>query len=746
MIGTRLGDRYEILQRIGGGGMAIVYKGHDVLLNRKVAVKVLRDQYVHDDEFIRRFQREAQAAASLSHPNIVSIYDVGKENDVHYIVMEYVEGTTLNEVIKEKAPMQVEEAIHYTTQICDALDHAHSNQIVHRDIKPHNILIGKNGRIKVTDFGIARATTSSTITQTGSVVGSVHYFSPEHAKGVSAGAKSDLYSLGIVLYQMLTGRLPFLGESPISVALKHLQENVEDPRNVNPLIPQSVENIILKSMRKNPEERYSSARKMQGDLESCLLPERRNEPKAVFDEDEMDGEITRVVPAIRAGQFAESAEDDESDPEARRLKARRKRKKFLWISPLVWLIILVAIGYGGWNGAQWLTGKWFVPSVDIPDVTNMTVEQAEQKLDAARLSYHLIEQFSDTVDSGIVMRQSPSKMKLKVNSVVDLYVSQGVEKQKMPDYVGKPLKDVKLELVETLGLKPEQIQATEVFLDDPPGTVVKQSPVAGEQYALGDVKVMLTVSKGRQTFKMPDLVGRTIDEAKARLEVSGLKLDNNVTREPSYKQDEGKIIKQYPYEPNDEVSLGEEIKVVLSSGLPAEAGQMMISVPIKPEQDGKNSTIKIMLSDARYDDLFEVKSLTVSKTAVVDVKAIVSRNKKATIQVKRDDKVVDVITKTYQDYLDQKNGKPTGTTSTNPASPASTAPSSGSGGATSPTGTTAAPSGTAPNTGTGSAGGSTGSPTSPETQTKPSGSGTTANPGIGGTTGPTAPASTGGGR
>jgi serine/threonine-protein kinase len=737
MIGSRLGDRYEILQRIGGGGMAIVYKGLDVLLNRKVAVKVLRDQYVHDDEFIRRFQREAQAAASLSHPNIVSIYDVGKENDVHYIVMEYVEGTTLNEVIKEKAPMQVEEAIHYTSQICDALDHAHSNQIVHRDIKPHNILIGKNGRIKVTDFGIARATTSSTITQTGSVVGSVHYFSPEHAKGVSAGAKSDLYSLGIVLYQMLTGRLPFLGESPISVALKHLQENVEDPRKVNSLIPQSVENIILKSMRKNPDERYSSAKQVQRDLETCLLPERRNEPKAVFGEDELDGEITRVVPAIRAGQFADSVDDEAADPEASRLAARRKRRKWLWIRPLVWLVILVVLGYSAWSGVQMLLGRIIVPSVDIPDVTNMTVEEAEQKLEAARLSYHLIEQFSDTVDSGIVMRQSPSKMKLKVNSVIDLYVSQGVEKQTMPDFVGKPLKDVKLELIESIGLKPEQIQTpTEVFLDDPPGTVVKQSPAAGEQYALSDVSVMLTVSKGRQTFKMPDLIGRSLDEARARLEVSGLKLDDKVTREPSYKQAEGKVIKQYPYEPNDEVSLGEEISVVLSSGLPADAGEMTISVPIKPEQDGKSSTIKIMLSDARYDDLFEVKSLTVQKTAVVDVKAIVSRTKKATIQVKRDDKVVDVITKTYEDYLDHKNGKPVGTSSSTPAVPAGTAPiGNGSGGTTAPTGT-------APHTGTG---GSTGSPAAPGTQTKPMGPGTTSNTGPGSTTG-TAPPPTGGGR
>lgn len=223
MIGLTLSGRYELLARVGGGGMALVYKARDLLLNRFVAVKVLRQQFTHDDDFVKRFRREAQAAASLSHPNIVSIYDVGQVEDTHYIVMEFIDGANLNEIIRDRAPLQVDEAVKITAQICDALEHAHHNQIIHRDIKPHNILIGNNGRVKVTDFGIARAVTSSTITQTGSVIGSVHYFSPEHAKGVATGEKSDLYSLGIVLYQMLTGRLPFLGESPISVALKHLQ-------------------------------------------------------------------------------------------------------------------------------------------------------------------------------------------------------------------------------------------------------------------------------------------------------------------------------------------------------------------------------------------------------------------------------------------------------------------------------------------------------------------------------------------
>ncbi|EJW17525.1 serine/threonine-protein kinase PrkC [Paenibacillus alvei DSM 29] len=302
MIGTILSGRYEIITRIGGGGMALVYKALDNLLNRYVAVKVLRQQFVHDEEFIRRFRREAQSAASLSHPNVVSIYDVGQEEDTHFIVMEYVEGHNLNEIILERAPLQVDESIRISTQICDALDHAHQNHIIHRDIKPHNILIGRNGRVKVTDFGIARAVTSSTITQTGSVVGSVHYFSPEHAKGVSTGEKSDLYSLGIVLYQMLTGQLPFLGESPISVALKHLQEPFDEPRAVNPHIPQSVENVILKSMRKNPAERYQSAAEMMRDLETCLLPERLNEPKITFKPRPMydDDQETRVMPAIRS--------------------------------------------------------------------------------------------------------------------------------------------------------------------------------------------------------------------------------------------------------------------------------------------------------------------------------------------------------------------------------------------------------------------------------------------------------------
>src|SRR5699024_10859451 len=270
MIGKVLGGRYEIKEKVGGGGMGIVYKARCRLLNRFVAVKVLRDEFVSDEQFIKNFRKESQAAASLSHPNIVGIYDVGveegEEHDIHYIVMEYIDGKTLNEIIKEKGKLSSTETIDYSIQIAEEIEHAHKNQIINRDIKPHNIMVTKDGRIKVTDFGIARAVTSSTLTATSSVVGSVHYFSPEQARGGFTDEKSDIYSLGIVMYEMITGSVPFNGDSPISIALKHVQEEVTPPSEINSDVPQGIEAIINKCLRKNSVERYKDARELIADL------------------------------------------------------------------------------------------------------------------------------------------------------------------------------------------------------------------------------------------------------------------------------------------------------------------------------------------------------------------------------------------------------------------------------------------------------------------------------------------------
>lgn len=296
MEGKKLGGRYEIVSRVGGGGMAVVYKAKDLLLNRFVAIKVLSESLSNDSEFIRRFSREAQAAASLSHPNIVNVYDVGRDQYTHYIVMELVEGPTLKQYIQERGSLPVQEAAAIAVQICDGLAHAHENQIVHRDIKPHNILLGANGRAKVTDFGIARAASSSTITQQGSVMGSVHYFSPEQARGGVIGEKSDLYSLGVVMYEMLTGRLPFDGDSAISIALKHLQETPVDPRNYNSQIPDALAELVMRALNKDPNQRFASARDMMKEIQYAVQLPHHMEPNWVNQRNSRQQEMYQTIP------------------------------------------------------------------------------------------------------------------------------------------------------------------------------------------------------------------------------------------------------------------------------------------------------------------------------------------------------------------------------------------------------------------------------------------------------------------
>ncbi len=277
--GHLLNERYRIKETIGGGGMANVYLARDIILDRDVAIKVLRMDYADDEEFIARFDREAQSATSLSHPNIVSIYDVGEEDQILFMVMEYVDGMTLKEYIQHYAPLDVQEALDIMKQIADAIAHAHANEIVHRDIKPQNILINTYGQAKVTDFGIAVALSATALTQTNSILGSVHYLSPEQARGGMATKKSDVYSLGIVLFELLTGRLPFSGQTPVSIALKHLQDDTPSVKRFNPNVPQSVENIVLRATAKDPFHRYASVYEMEEALETALDPDKRNEEK-----------------------------------------------------------------------------------------------------------------------------------------------------------------------------------------------------------------------------------------------------------------------------------------------------------------------------------------------------------------------------------------------------------------------------------------------------------------------------------
>lgn len=371
--------------------MALVYKARCTLLQRIVTIKVLRPEFTSDPDFVDRFRNEAQAVARLSHPNIVGIYDVGEENGIHYIVMEYIEGRNLKEVIHEKGALPVNEAVNIAKQICDALSHAHENGIIHRDIKPHNILLANNGRVKVTDFGIARAVTASTITQHGTILGSVHYISPEQAKGQPATAQSDLYSAGVVLYEMLTGKVPFEADTPVSVALKHIQEKPAIPSTVNPQVTPELDKVILRAMEKDPGLRYQTAKSMADDLNTVLLGRISDETKAI----DMDEFATKVMPVV--SDTGQEGGTGESRKERRRKRVRPMVKVY---AAVIILGILIGLAYG-------LNAFMYVPEVEVPDVTNMPLDTALRALEAIGLKAEFTRQNHPEVEAGNVISQEP---------------------------------------------------------------------------------------------------------------------------------------------------------------------------------------------------------------------------------------------------------------------------------------------------------------------------------------------------
>jgi serine/threonine protein kinase/beta-lactam-binding protein with PASTA domain len=666
MIGKRIGGRYDIEQQIGEGGMAIVYRARDTLLNRTVALKVLRSQFGNDDDFVARFHREAQAAASLSHPHVVNIYDIGQEEDMYYIVMEYVEGMTLKQYINEHAPLDIRKAVDIAIQICDALDHAHQNELIHRDIKPHNILINKYGRIKVTDFGIARAVSSVTITHTGSVLGSVHYFSPEQAKGIMAGAKSDLYSLGVVLYEMLTGELPFSGDSPISVALKHLQEGYVPPRKIRPEIPQSVENVIIRAMAKEPMYRYESAGEMLEDLRTCLSPERRNENVYLLPEKygvEEDPEITRVIPAIKpemmrkrsweddrtesireipkveervttpAGAWAEREETDEGESYT---KSGSWKKVVLWVGGL--LVFFMLVGAAIFSGFSFFR----VPDVTVPSVQNMKVDEARQKLEEAKLKPAIQEQYDEKVEPGRVIKQDPvANMQVKEGSEVRLIVSQGKPKATMPNFVGQNIDDIESQLTgKYKDYKIEKVPSE----DQAPGTILQQTPAAGTEIVAADTEVQLVVSDGQEKVTMPNLKGLTEEEMKAKMERLGLRVQ--LEKQPSYEK-EGIVIEQ-SRRPDSKVEKGEWVRVVVSSGLPQEARRVieMVDIYLNP---GEKARIEIKVTDATAKDRI-AENYTITQSTSFRVPVVLSPSQDGFIQVYRDGQLYQEKQVRYSDF------------------------------------------------------------------------------------------------
>ncbi|MDB5085548.1 MAG: hypothetical protein JWN30_2434 [Bacilli bacterium] len=648
----KLANRYELIDRIGGGGMAVVYRALDTLLNRNVSVKVLRSQYASDEEFVRRFRREAQAAASLSHPNIVNIYDVGTEGETHYIVMEYIDGFTLKELIQSEAPLSVSRSIQITRQICAALKNAHENNIVHRDIKPHNILIGKDGRLKVTDFGIARATTSNAVTQTGSILGSVHYFSPEQARGGITDVKSDIYSLGIVLYEMLTGKLPFSGESPVSVALKHLQEPFIEPRQLDPDLPQSLENVILKCLCKDPDFRYASMQDMIADLDTAL--EHPNVPKfiapAKTDQD------TIQIPALgiqRArGDEANSLYNPENnEPGLPNGAAGRKRKWAPWI---LWpLGILLALGFAGaaaYEVVSFVTGNFTVKQTQMPSLNDKTYQQAVQQLQSLGFSPDSITKTdayppsSDPVlskiPSGQVFDQDPKANTLvKVSHPVTLYISKGAEAIQMPKLTGLSRDDATKALTNAK-IDPAQVTWTEDFSKDvASGSVISQTPDPSTSVTPSN-QISVVVSKGQDMATMPDLTGMTKDDAYKALAQNGF-VPGNVTSQPSDKQ-VNTVIKQSPTNPNAQAQKGSTEDFVYSSG-PA-SKTWTYSLQLQSNSRPVQVTIKLTDSVSKDSTVYD-QMLTGSQTVPISI--TLKSTDSATINIYQNGKLSDTKTVPY---------------------------------------------------------------------------------------------------
>lgn len=573
LIGKRLNGRYKLLQLIGGGGMANVYLARDIILDRDVAVKVLRLDFVNDELFIKRFRREAQAATSLNHENIVTIYDVGEDDGIYYMVMEYVRGCTLKQYIQQHAPLPVQEALRMMDQLTGAIAHAHQNGVIHRDIKPQNILVSEDGTLKITDFGIAVALSSTTITQTNSVLGSVHYLSPEQAKGGMATEKSDIYSLGIVMFELLTGQLPFSGESAVAIVLKHLQTETPSVRRWNPNIPQSVENIVLKATAKNPLHRYNSALDMRQHIRTALSPERINEAKFTLPTED-DDEETKVVPIIKSPP--PSLEKRENVPAP---KEKRSKK---WIA--LWaLFLLLFIGVGA-SAVTWLPDLFFPKDVTVPDVTNKHYDDAIAELTSLGLKIEeTIEQEHDDITEGFVIRTNPQAGKVvKAGTAVTIYKSIGKKKVAFENYVGEQIADVEPQLRSEKYLL---IDKKEVYSDKPAGTIIEQFPLPGEKVVPEETEVRFTVSLGPEKIILKDLTGYT--EKSVRDYAADQQLYVIVKQQYSDTVEKGLVISQTP-QANAKLEKGATVTVVISLGKePVQTKKVIqdIDIPYEPPVD-----------------------------------------------------------------------------------------------------------------------------------------------------------------
>lgn len=624
--GKTVGGRYKIKSHIGTGGMATVYLAQDLILERPVAVKVLRLDFHTNEAAMRRFQREAQSATQLVHPNIVSVYDVGEEDGTNYIVMEYVEGTDLKEYIRERGPLPPREAVRIMTQIVSAIELAHQNRIIHRDIKPQNILIDREGNVKITDFGIAIALSETSLTQTNTLLGSVHYLSPEQARGGMATICSDIYALGIVLYELLVGEVPFEGESAVSIALKHFQEPLPRISQMLPTVPQSLENVVLKATAKEPLDRYSSCYEMLEDLQTCLNPERLHEPMfkpTAFSQETKvlqpiaTGQIPRKIPAtskeVPEIQFDEEKKAVQEEPK------KKKKKKWPWIL----LLLFIIIGAGTIYAFIQTSPK----DVKVPDVTNLTEADAKVKLADANLEVSDVQQVkSDTVEAGKVVETNPKAgSSVKEKSKVVLKVSAGKDTVTVGDYTGKTFDEAKAAL-QKLGIAVEKKESYSDTVES--GKVMEQSVAKGEKVVAKDTKMVLTVSKGKEPVTLINLKGYSRSGVEDYAKEHGLKLQIS---EENSNETADTVIKQSPAE-GTALKKGDTLTVVISKGKGERVVSRQFTIPYEAKktngnngnsasnsQEAKQNTVEIFIQDANNNINTAYRTFKISENTSVTI-------------------------------------------------------------------------------------------------------------------------------
>ena len=582
--GQKINDRYEIIRSIGEGGMATVYLGYDSILDRNVAIKILRGDLSSDEKFVRRFQREALSASSLAHPNIVEMYDVGEDDGIYYIVMEYVEGKTLKQLLKKRGSLTLSEAIDIMLQLTDGMAHAHDSYIIHRDLKPQNVMIKDDGQIKIMDFGIAMALNATQLTQTNSVMGSVHYLPPEQASGKGSTIKSDIYSMGIIFYELLTGSLPFKGDNAVEIALKHMRDPLPSVREDNPAIPQSIENIILKATAKNPKNRYEDARSMHEDLLTALDDDRMNEEPYKYKYPEHENDNTKNLKKIE--DLEKNDDDEDGEPIAKKIEDKddKKRKKIIIILSIIFGVLVLGI----------ITVAFIIPAltssdpVTVPNCEGLTVNRCEKKLQDAGLEVRtkIKEEASSEVKKGRVVRTDPAKGRsVKEGTKITIYQSTGEETFEIEDYTGQNYIEVQTILETQYGLdvsvEKRDVDTSDREYDEQ--EIIGQSLAAGSEVKEGD-SIILYIPNIVDTF--PDMAasGWSLADAQAFCTKYGLTISVEYQETTAY--EEGKVIDQSR-----------------AAGSPIVSGQTLtVTIAQKPKQQATSPTTPTTPSDDSEED------------------------------------------------------------------------------------------------------------------------------------------------